>query len=416
MTEKTPENAPEDEGTASAALVPEAVDKEQKARRIGWAVWALLLMLVFVGLAATSLSRSLQIDPNISVPHSVPRDIAVKPVPPPIVKPEPPKPLPSALKEDHQPQEETPIKLEEKTGDEESDEGALNYTPIPAEKWQVALAEKKPEPKIVAQSNTPAIPIVKNDPLPAATLPHFSKPVIAIVIDDMGLDRRHSTQMVAMTAPVTLAFMPYAPQIEAQAKQAYAAGHELIVHMPMEPEDLAHNNPGPNALLLKNGTEINVQRLDKNLAAFDGYMGVNNHMGSAFTMSRAAVEPVLQDLKNRGLWFLDSKTDARSVAATVAGELGLPYASRDIFLDNVNSKQAVLNQLRQLEQVARRKGYAIAIGHPKEGTVAALAEWIPQIQQRNFTLVPLSTIIQARFPKAKLPHYARAGEFKVAKR
>ncbi|HEY1095758.1 MAG TPA: divergent polysaccharide deacetylase family protein [Alphaproteobacteria bacterium] len=404
------ENAPSPETETEQADATTPVAKKNIMQSLGWGLWSVLLLLTIIGLIVAGLSTPQQIDPTLQATQSVPREVAVpKPAAPPPKPPEPkPEPVPmtpviSPLQDDTQPQEETQIRIGPQT--------LINYTPLPAEKpVQVAAAipAKKPEPTPVT---APSVPSETR-----ATLPHFAKPVIAIVIDDMGLDRRHTTQITALAAPITLAFMPYAEQLDTQTKQAWTAGHELIVHMPMEPEDLAHNNPGPNALLLKNGTDENVRRLDHNLASFQGYMGINNHMGSAFTMSRAAVTPVLEDIKKRGLWFLDSKTDARSVASTVADEIGLPYASRDIFLDNVNSKQAVLAQLKQVEQVARKKGYAIAIGHPKEGTVTALQEWLPQIQQRNFALVPLSTIIHARFPKAAVPRYARNGEFNVAEK
>ena len=296
-------------------------------------------------------------------------------------------------------------------------------SPIPQQSFMVmtpaVVGPKKPEPtSIVITSVVPPlknnIPTSREKPFADHHLAHFDRPVIAIVIDDMGLDRRRSLQAVNLPVPVTLAFMPYAQDAEKQTEQARQNGHELIVHMPMEPDDLAHNNPGPNALLLKNGEAENMRRLDKNLTAFTGFIGINNHMGSALTSNRAAITPVLQDLKEKGLWFLDSKTDARSVAANVADEIGLPFASRDVFLDNVNSTAAVLQQLRETEAVARHKGYAIAIGHPKDGTIAALQSWMRDAESRGFILVPLSTIIAARFPNAIVPKYAKVNAAKIA--
>jgi polysaccharide deacetylase 2 family uncharacterized protein YibQ len=323
------------------------------------------------------------------------------------IKPEP-KVEPVFVPDEAPPQTETPIKLDQQS--------KVNFTPLPDQNNIAPNLDKQNDVTVAAVPVSLPIqnaPTQNTDPTTEIAHPQFKKPVIAIVIDDMGLDRRHTAQIVSLAAPITVAYMPYAEQLDQQASQAWKAGHELMVHMPMEPENLAQNNPGPNALLIKNGEDENLRRLRKNLTSFNGYMGINNHMGSAFTMSRAAVTPILKELKTRGVWFLDSKTDARSVAGKVAGEIGLPYAARDVFLDNVNSKAYVLKQLQEVERVARQKGFAIAIGHPRTGTVQALAEWLPQLAQRNLTLVPLSTIIHARFPKAPLPSYARAKDFKV---
>jgi uncharacterized protein len=273
--------------------------------------------------------------------------------------------------------------------------------------------ESEPEPEFFNKTDdvAPQSMIQWEEPKIAKVTPHNVEKTghgkIAIVIDDMGLNRINTQRMVSMPAPLTLAYLPYADNLQKQADTARAAGHELMVHMPMEPTDMAHNNPGPNALLTTNTTEENVTRLQKNLAQFDGYMGVNNHMGSRFTGDPAALRPVLQTLKERGLWFLDSKTIGHSSAAKIAGEMGVPYAERDIFLDNAASVPAILAQLRQLEHVANKRGYAVAIGHPYTATIEALKQWIPSAEKRGFVLVPLSEIIASRFPDAVVPTYAQ---------
>ncbi len=175
----------------------------------------------------------------------------------------------------------------------------------------------------------------------------------------------------------------------------------------MEPDDIKHNNPGPNALLTTNSAKENLQRLDHNLKSFEGYIGLNNHMGSKMTASESAMRPVMQSVKDRGLWFLDSRTIGNSVAGKIAAELNIPYVTRDIFLDNVDNVQTILAQLRQTEQVARKRGYAVAIGHPYSSTIAALKLWLPEARQKGFKLVPLSAIIAERYPAAPVPKYAQ---------
>ena len=232
-------------------------------------------------------------------------------------------------------------------------------------------------------------------------------PKIAIVIDDMGLNRRNSQTVASMNQALTLAYLPYAGDLAGQTSRARANGHELIVHMPMEPDDVKRNNPGPDALLTSNSTEENVRRLDKNLDTFTGYIGINNHMGSRMTADASQMRPILRDLKKRGLWFLDSRTIGSSVGAKIAAEEGVPYVTRDVFLDNVETVPAVLQQLQQVEAVAKKRGYAVAIGHPHDATIAALKQWLPQVQAKGYELVSLSTIIADRFPTASVPQYAQ---------
>lgn len=295
--------------------------------------------------------------------------------------------------------EETPMDLNQSTSVPEADE---KQAPGP----QSFLRPHDLAPQTIVQLPHHEI-IAKAAAIKPAALRPGQKAQIVIVIDDMGLNIRNSHRAVALPAPVTLAYLPYADNLATQTKQASASGHELIVHMPMEPDNVKSNNPGPNALLTSLPVEENVARLKKNLDKFDGYIGLNNHMGSRMTANPAMMRPLLQAVKERGLWFLDSRTIGNSVAGKIAGQLGIPYAERDVFLDNVASVAAVMTQLRQTEQVARKKGYAIAIGHPHDATLAALQAWLPEARERGFQIVPLSAIISQRFPSVQMHRYAK---------
>src|SRR5690606_5666625 len=127
-----------------------------------------------------------------------------------------------------------------------------------------------------------------------------------IVIDDMGIDRKRSARAVDLPSSVTLAYLPYSPDIKSQTEKAKAQGHELIVHMPMQPQRNTAN-PGPDYL----GGDVEEsalrERLVRNLSAFEGYVGINNHMGSKFTRNSTGMKIVMDELKARGLLFLDSK-------------------------------------------------------------------------------------------------------------
>jgi polysaccharide deacetylase 2 family uncharacterized protein YibQ len=221
-----------------------------------------------------------------------------------------------------------------------------------------------------------------------------SKPLVAIVIDDVGIDRPRSRRAWELPGPLTLSFLPYAKDLREQARAAHAKGHELMLHMPMEPAGSA--DPGPGALLVSLGEPEIRERMNSALDSFDGYIGVNNHMGSRFTANKADMEVVLALLKSRGLMFLDSRTTPQTVGDQVAQELGVPSMSRNVFLDDDESIGAVRKKLAETEEVARRQGFAVAIGHPHEATIQALAEWLPTLSAKGMMQAPASAALRRR--------------------
>ena len=236
-----------------------------------------------------------------------------------------------------------------------------------------------------------------------AVPPAAGRPMLAIVLDDVGVNRRGAREAIALPAPLTLAFMTYADGLTEMTEAAREAGHELMLHVPMQPVSDTID-PGPNVLRADlPETELR-QRLAWGLDRFEGYVGINNHMGSRFTAEAKGMTLVMSELKARGLLFLDSLTAGNSVAAQQAARSGVPYAVRDVFLDNEpDDRAAIHRQLAILEETSRRRGYAVGIGHPHHGTVAALAEWIPEMRARGFELVPISAIVQQRQHLAARP-------------
>lgn len=222
------------------------------------------------------------------------------------------------------------------------------------------------------------------------------RPMIAVVLDDLGLNRPGAWRAIALPSPLTLSFMTYAEGLEHLADRARGAGHELLLHVPMEPSGAA-SNPGPNVLLTDMPADEVARRLDWALGRFEGFVGINNHMGSKFTSSLRAMATVMDELKARGLLFLDSRTASSSVGTALAAQLGVPHAERDIFLDNEwRDGTAIRRQLERLEARARRQGYAVGIGHPHRVTLEVLAEWLPEVRERGFDLVPVSAIVRHR--------------------
>jgi uncharacterized protein len=221
------------------------------------------------------------------------------------------------------------------------------------------------------------------------------RPMIAVVLDDVGVARAHAEMAIDLPASITLSFMTYADGVAGMAARARAKGHELMLHVPMEPLD-ADVNAGPQALTVDLPDEELRKRLAWGLARFPGYVGINNHMGSRFTQDERGMRVVLEELKERGLLFLDSRTIGSTVGDRLAASMGVAHVTRDVFLDDEMDQAAVMRQLANAERVAASKGQAIAIGHPHPATLAALREWMPKAEARGFILVPLSVVAKTR--------------------
>lgn len=251
--------------------------------------------------------------------------------------------------------------------------------------YDVIEEPKKEETREKKPSFIPAKPVIEG------------KPKIAIVIDDVGMNIRQSLAAIALDPNVTLAFLPYAAKVKALSAQAIKNGNEVIIHTPME---AMNGNVDLGAMALRsdmNSRELTAE-FQKMTESFDGYTGVNNHMGSRLTQDKNAMGQLMRLLKAKGLYFLDSKTISTSVAAEMAAFYGVPFAVRDVFLDHEDSRPFVANALAKTERVARRSGSAIAIGHPKANTMEGLRAWIPTLEEKGFELVPLSTLIQKGLP------------------
>lgn len=246
-----------------------------------------------------------------------------------------------------------------------------------------------PPPNVAAPSGTPAwqryaVPAPKTG----------GRPMIAVVIDDLGVDRRRSERVIPLRAPLTLAWMTYAQDLPRLTREAHNRGHELMVHVPMQPQG-ASWDPGPDVLEVGVHPEENRRRLEWGLSRFEGFVGINNHMGSRYTGDRTGMKVVMEELRKRGLLFLDSVTTDKSVGPDLARSYGVPFAARNVFIDNDQSVSAVLAQLQKAEAYARKHGAAIAIGHPHDATIEALQQWLPGLEAKGLVLVPVSTIVRA---------------------
>ncbi|MCH8198255.1 MAG: divergent polysaccharide deacetylase family protein [Proteobacteria bacterium] len=219
------------------------------------------------------------------------------------------------------------------------------------------------------------------------------RPRIALVIVGLGLSEA-STQAAIQRLPgaVTLAFAPYAKTLDRWIPLARAAGHEVLLTLPMEPDNFPADDPGPHTLLTSLAPAENLKRLRWVLSRTSGYVGVINDMGSRFTTSSRHLDPVLGELKRRGLMFVDSGASLRSVAARMATRIGLARAINNRFIDVKASREAIDQRLSELERIARTSGHALGVGTTYPVTFERVGRWLRRFEKKGLILVPVSAL------------------------
>ncbi len=224
-------------------------------------------------------------------------------------------------------------------------------------------------------------------------------PVIGIVVDDMGYRLADGLRALALPGPLAYSFLPHTPHASRLLAAARSAGKDVMLHLPMEAVS-ANHLLGPGAVRSAMTHAEFVDTLRAALASVPGAIGVNNHMGSLLTRDPERMAWVMQTLRDDGLYFVDSRTTALSVAAQVARDASVPVAERDVFLDNRPEERYVHGQFARLLDVASRHGDALGIVHPHGGSVAVLARELPRLDAAGVTLVPVPEILRRRAPPA----------------
>jgi len=227
----------------------------------------------------------------------------------------------------------------------------------------------------------------------ASVLPENTGPKVAIIIDDCGYNEERCKLFLQLPIPITLSILPmtkYGKQIEADA---LAAGKSVMLHLPMEP-DSPQFNPGAGAITTEMTDEQVQAQVEADLNSLPEAPGANNHMGSKATSDARVMRDVLTVLQKRHMFFIDSQTSGSTVGESTARELGIPTAERDVFLDNQKDLPYIRGQLKQLQDLALKRGSAIAIGHPFESTAQALSEAIPQMQSAGIIFVTAESLVK----------------------
>jgi polysaccharide deacetylase 2 family uncharacterized protein YibQ len=218
-------------------------------------------------------------------------------------------------------------------------------------------------------------------------------PAIAIIIDDLGNGYERDKRALLLPGKVSYAFLPHTRYTAELAELAYAMGKDVLLHLPMQ--STSNAALGPGALTMEMNARQLRQTLFSDLAAVPHAIGINNHMGSLLTQHPGAMQWLMQAIADTGgLFFVDSFTVSKSVAYKIAAENWIPNLKRDVFLDTDRSHAAVREQFYRLLAIARKKGIALAIGHPYPETLAVLETLLPTLPEHGVRLAPVSQLIK----------------------
>ncbi len=247
-----------------------------------------------------------------------------------------------------------------------------------------------PLPRIADDGRTPMQAYAP--PVPPAALEGKKK--IALVITGLGISARATAAALDALPPgVTLAFAPYAGDVQRWVSEARARGHEVLLEVPMEPYDFPESDPGPHTLRPMLNEAGNLDRLKWALTRFTGYAGITNLLGGRFLANADATAPVLTYLARRGLLFYDGGTTSRSAAEGIAAQIQAPYLQSAIAIDSIQSGMEIDQRLSELEARARLTGSVAGTGFLYPVTIGRVASWAKGLEGRGFVLVPVSAIV-----------------------
>lgn len=219
-----------------------------------------------------------------------------------------------------------------------------------------------------------------------------AKPKIAIILDDLGYNRPAGERALQLPGPITFAIIPFTPYSKTFAQEAYQRNREVILHMPMASSDPERKLD--NGGITTNQSEQEVrQQVNKAIEDIPHIAGMNNHMGSSVTGSVQIMHWLMQEIQHKPLFFIDSMTNPNSVANRSAQHYNIPSLKRDIFLDNIQTQANIDRMFQSLVSIAKKRGHAIAIGHPYPATLEYLEKILPQLDQMGVQLVDASELV-----------------------
>lgn len=214
-----------------------------------------------------------------------------------------------------------------------------------------------------------------------------AKSDIIIILDDLGY-RPSDVAAFSLPKEITFSILPQTPLASEIAHRAEQEGRAVMLHMPMQAQN--GKNMGPLGLTTDMFAGAITYNLRKAMKSVPNAVGVNNHMGSAFTGQQEGMEALLKEVKRQGLFFVDSRTTVLTKGEEIAQRLGVPSASRQVFLDHILEPAFLLKQFNQMKRIAKKNGHVVVIGHPHPETVNFLNTHLPSLEKEGFNLTSVA--------------------------
>jgi uncharacterized protein len=263
---------------------------------------------------------------------------------------------------------------------------------------QDARAAATPNPELLQDNPEGRIPVIGPDGL--RPVEQYARPWsgahgtrIAIIVSGLGLSQTGTQKAIKLLPEeVTLGFAASGNSLQRWMQDARRAGHEILLQMPLEPIGYPANDPGRGTLLTEQSTAKNLHQLHEAMASISNYTGIMNYMGARFLSDANALEPVMRDITDRGLLFLDDGSSAQSLSGKFAKAMNMPYSVADLQVDDQLQKEAILKRLDELERIAKRNGSAIGVASAFDESVTTIAEWVREAKSRGIEIVGVSAL------------------------
>ena len=257
----------------------------------------------------------------------------------------------------------------------------------------------RPNDELLEESPFGRLPIISADGL--KPMDQYARPWsgargtrIAIVVGGLGLSQTGTQKAIKELPPeVTLGFAATGNSLQRWMQEGRREGHEVLLQIPFEPFGYPGTDPGPDTLLVSDPAKINLERLHRSMAKITNYTGVMNYLGARFIADDKALEPVLRDVGQRGLLFLDDGSSAQSRTGIIAKAVSTPVGFADLQLDDQVNDAAILRKLDDLERIARRNGSAIGVASAFDESVAAISKWSVEAAARGIEIVGVSALV-----------------------
>ncbi|HJZ45172.1 MAG TPA: divergent polysaccharide deacetylase family protein [Hyphomicrobiaceae bacterium] len=272
----------------------------------------------------------------------------------------------------------------------ETETGSIVLPPVPVAEL-VEESQYGPLPKVATDGRRPVEVYARPSRYAAATA--GGPPRIAILVTGLGLPGSPPGDVLkGLPAPMSVAYGAYGRNLQDGVSRARDSGHEVLLQIPLEPDNYPTVDPGPHTLLTTLPPEENLKRLQWLMSRYAGYVGVTNHMGAKFEATTESLQPVLEELKRRGLLYVDDGSVQGSTAGQIAGAIGLDYSVVSVQIDAGN----VAKQLAELEAAAKQRGAAIGVIKATPATIKQLVDWANKLEAKGFVLVPVSAAVRSQ--------------------